>query len=524
MTYIHYLVVIPLILVIIFFQVRVFVHALDKINLYRAIFPSNKHCYSLNTATVMINEKQTEDLHDNDGDDDSIWREDSDKNDDYIQEVEISQIVIRSENSTMQKIKDALNMYLEKNKGAVSDFALMKDIVERYSGAEEEEITVMQPIPLYMGLMGTMIGIIVGIGVIAINGGVEELSNVSSMMTCVAIAMLASFLGILFTTFISWQSKGAKTEVEYNKNTFYSWLQTELLPVLSGNTVTALSLLQSNLISFNQTFKGNIEEFDSVLASVRRVSSEQAESLNAISRIDVAKVAKANISVLSELQKCTTQLDRFSKYMLGVNDYLNAVNSLNTSLDNHLDRTEAIERMGVFFEREINQVQTREEFFRQVVDGIDKTLADSFNHLTSTMDDYISELKKRGTAELDSAREAYEQNQKLFLSKLKEQQDSISKKTEEVDKMIQGLYALSETKDTIKSISESTRYNSKRLDTLISAIQSGGVNTKTDLPSERPVKKWHYIISGTLNYLVKIAAIISFVLFAMDYISKHYIK
>lgn len=531
MEYIHYLVVIPLIVVIIVFQARVLKQALVKIDLFRGIFPSNKHSYSLNAAKVIVSEKQSDDSfsNDDDDDDDSIWREgDSyNENKDVFQEIEISQIEVKSDNTTMRNITDALNMYLEKNKGAVSDFSLMKDIVERYSGAEEEEITVMQPIPLYMGLMGTMIGIIVGISIIAINGGVQQLSNVSSMMTCVAIAMVASFLGILFTTYISWKSKGAKTLVENNKNIFYSWLQTELLPVLSGNTVTALSLLQSNLMTFNQTFRGNIEEFDTVLASVRKVSSEQAEALNAINKIDVTRVAKANISVLSELQKCTSQLERFSQYIHSVNDYLNAVNSLNNNLSDHLDRTAAIEKMGSFFERELEQVQTREEYFKQVVNGIDNTLEESFRHLKSTMDDYINELKKRTTTELDDVREAFEQNQKEFISKLKDQQDSISKKTEEIDKMLQSLQSLSETKDAIKSISETSRNTSKRLDDIIRVIQSNGltsINGISEAPAVRPVKKWRYIVSSILNTTIKLAALIAFVIFVIDYISKHYIK
>lgn len=50
----------------------------------------------------------------------------------------------------------------------------MKDVVERYCDAEEEEINIQQPIPLYLGLMGTMVGIIVGIGFIAVSGGLSS--------------------------------------------------------------------------------------------------------------------------------------------------------------------------------------------------------------------------------------------------------------------------------------------------------------------------------------------------------------
>ena len=122
--------------------------------------------------------------------------------DEYEDFVNVSQIKVTAKNPTLNEICNALNMYLQKNKGAASDFHLMKDVVERYCDAEEEEISVQQPIPLYLGLMGTMIGIIVGIGFIAMSGGLSSdslMDNITSLMTCVAIAMAASLVGIFCT-------------------------------------------------------------------------------------------------------------------------------------------------------------------------------------------------------------------------------------------------------------------------------------------------------------------------------------
>ena len=59
------------------------------------------------------------------------------------------------------QIVQAINSYLLKNKGATGDFLLIKDIVERYCDTKHEEIETQLPMPLYMGLMGTMLGIII---------------------------------------------------------------------------------------------------------------------------------------------------------------------------------------------------------------------------------------------------------------------------------------------------------------------------------------------------------------------------
>ena len=520
---IHYIIVIPLILVIVYFQIKVFLQASEKIDVFRAIFPGSKHAYSISKAFITVSEDSDENAFP-EYESTEIWEEDETYHGPLptVREVEVSQIEVQGDNSTMNSIKDALNMYLQKNNGAVSDFALMKDVVERYCGAEEEEITVMQPIPLYMGLMGTMIGIIVGISVIAANGGVEKLTNVSSMMSCVAIAMIASLVGIVCTTLISWKSKGAKTQVESHKNEFYSWLQTELLPVLSGNAVTALSLLQANLMTFNQTFKGNIKEFDNVLANVRQVSRDQADALGAISRIDINRVAQANVTVLRELQKSTGQIERFNQYLTQVNGYLDAVNSLNNNLNNHLDRTAAIERMGAFFEREIEQVQNREEYLRGVVSSIDGSLEQSFNQMVSSMNTYFGELRNRSSSELETVRKAYEQQQRAFVQKLQEQQEAVLVKTEELNKILQGLQSLSDIKSAFTGLANVSKDNSRKLEQIAQALSSMGGSSRdqfvTDEVGHRK-KKRRFDIQGFLNNAIKVAALIAFVLFVIQFIA-----
>ena len=517
-SYIHYLIVIPLILVIIYFQVKVFIQALAKIDKFKSIFPSNKLDYSISKTTIVVKEQQEPSSSTTEASDE-IWQEDNERDNNVIErQVEVSQIAVRKVNPTMTNIKDSLNMYLQKNSGAASDFALMKDVVERYTGAEEEEITVVQPIPLYMGLMGTMIGIIVGISIIAANGGVEKLTNVSSMMTCVAIAMVASLFGIIFTTIISWKAKGAKTQIEANKNVFYSWLQTELLPVLSGNAVTALSLLQTNLMTFDQTFKGNIQEFDQVLSNVRQVSQNQADALEAISRIDIARVTQANVTVLRELQRSTAQIETFNQYLTRVNGYLDAVNSLNNNLNDHLDRTAAVERMGAFFERELEQVNTRENYIRDVVGSVDRSLEQSFNQMVTTMNSYMDGLRTRTSNELETIRAAYEQQQQAFVTKLKEQQDAISQKTDEMNRVLQGIQALSETKSAINALTEVSRNNSRQIQQIVRALESNnsfaGVATTI---SEEGGKKSRLNLPRLLSIAVEIAALIAFVLFVIQY-------
>ncbi len=56
-----------------------------------------------------------------------------------------------------------MNIYLIRNRGSISDFNLINDIVELHTDSLVKDINIALPLPLYLGLMGTMLGIIIGL-------------------------------------------------------------------------------------------------------------------------------------------------------------------------------------------------------------------------------------------------------------------------------------------------------------------------------------------------------------------------
>lgn len=480
----HYFIVIALIILIIVLQVRSYLNTKNKITSFNSIFPSYDSDYRIKNVLVKVSEEP-----------------DHESEEDYLisdeEGVEVSQLDVTSSSPVMGQIITALNNYLSKNKGAASDFHLMKDVVERYCDAEEEEITTQQPIPLYLGLMGTMVGIIVGIGAIAISGGLAGdslMNHISELMTCVAIAMAASFTGVLCTTLIAWKSKDAVSKVQADKNRFYSWIQTELLPVLSGDAVNAIYLLQQNLMSFNQTFKANVAGLDTALSKIGDASKEQVELIELIRDIDIRQVAQANIKVLKELKDCTSEMTTFNQYLHNVSGYLNAVNALNNNINEHLNRTAAIERMGAFFESEIAQVSEREQYINQVVANVDDTLKRTFEALSDNVRTGVVELRSKAAeeyAELTTSWEAQQnafkeslaaqqiamqellqQREREFTEYLVQQQASLAEKATVITSMAQEIQMLGDTKSAMNDLVATTRDQNRKLDLLIESISS----------------------------------------------------
>ena len=493
MEHIHIVIVVIVIICIIGFQLYSYINTKHKIKNYKKIFPSSVSSYSIEKEDFPVSDSEKQEVDDEETED--FFADSAD------QFVAISQIHIKGASKTLSEIEQALNKYLQKNKGAASDFHLMKDVVERYCDADEEEISTQQPIPLYLGLMGTMVGIIVGIIFIAITHGFtgDNISNsVTQLMTCVAIAMSASLLGVYFTTRISWKSKNAFSKVEADKNRFYSWIQTELLPTLSGDTANALYLLQQNLATFNNTFQNNISGLNRALAQVKDTSSEQVELIKLIKDIDVRRVAQANVTVLKELNGCTSQLSQFTQYINNVSSYLTAVNNLNNNINEHLNRTAAIERMGAFFEKEINQVATREQYINQVVAKVDDTLNKTFESLSDSTQNGVSQLQGEATRVFDEVSKTMEAQQQSFteslqtqrtqfadalnaeresfIEYLRGQRQNLAEKSNEIASIVDEIHHLSETKTAMDNLVSISKEQSSKIGQLVALLGNNGVS------------------------------------------------
>ncbi len=500
----HYILVILVILTIIVAQIYIYKNTKKKIATYKSIFPNSISSYSIVETVIRTDNSNAE--------------EESDVEE--IDTISVSQLNINTNNDTLKKIKNALNMYLQKNKGAASDFYLMKDVVERYCDAEEEEINIQQPIPLYLGLMGTMVGIIVGIGFIAVSGGLSSeslMDNITSLMTCVAIAMAASLVGICCTTLISWSAKSATTKVEADKNRFYSWLQTELLPVLSGNAVNALYLLQQNLMTFNQTFQSNIEGLDGALSKVEESSREQIELITLIKDIDIKKVAQANVTVLKELKECTGEIAVFNKYLHSVSDYLHTVNELNSNINEHLNRTAAIENMGAFFEREISQVATREQYINEVVAKVDDTLRKTFEKLSESTRESVTQLRNNSITEFDALLKHYSEQKEEFARMLQEQREEFAARNAGTTELMKEIHNLADIKDTIGQLVESTKGQTVILERLVNSLNNQHKDScmadLSHVEEEKTVAT--QVVPQNITYMVAIITLLSFMAFGL---------
>lgn len=368
------------------------------------------------------------------------------------------QIETDHESETFENIVITLNRYLDENSEQVADYHLMKDVVSRNREVSESEIETLIPFTQYIGLVGTMIGIFIGVSLLVVTGGIEKLmsgsstalsdSGVTDLLGGVALAVITSAVGLLLTMTASHLFKEAKRHVELRENNFLSWIQSELLPNLSTDFTSTLVKMTDNLKDFNKTFSTNTNQLDKTLSKVNESYKDQAKLLEELERIDVKKIASANIKVYESLKNCTEEIGMLATSLKDARLYVEAVRELTSRLGEADQRVKTWERMGQFFEKEINEIEKRKAFISEAVGNVDEKLESSFKQLGRYSKLEVDKMAEDIFGQTDKLDKAMTQQQQILEDKLREMSESIEVRnrrlSETFDKLDQIVMALPE--------------------------------------------------------------------------------
>ena len=416
-------------------------------------------------------------------------------------------------NPALKIIIESINVYLEKNKGNSIDYHLMKDIVDRNCDALEDEIQAQLPMPLYAGLAGTMSGVIVGVGYLWLNGGLKQLLNVSgqannstvstgaegieAVLGGIALAMVASFVGIVLTTIGSWKTKAAKVEVEQGKQGFLSWLQQELLPKLKTGVDAEIGKITDNIKESNASFAANTTKLNATLKDINQAISGMTGMLQTLKGLNVVQFASANIQVYEKLKNCSDELGKFAEYITSLDAFIAKIDLLSTKMGNADDRVRAIEEMGQYFKDERSNLEAMKGVISSSIGEADANLKDSVVKFKESTAKSYTELATHNEQQRQALEKAIETQQQDLQAKLKE-------KVTQLDYISDELKKLSPIKDSVANFEKATREQNRKIDDLTASIRelakakveggSGG-SGRVYFPSWA---KWLMIISGSI--------------------------
>ena len=424
------------------------------------------------------------------------------------------QILVRKNvhsSKVFDEIINTINRYLSHNKGS-ADYAILKDITDRNCDAVEAQIEATAPIPIYIGLCGTLIGIVLGVAVLGFRGGIDALfdttpvvmveslseanselrtegskvktkdgrvyvynasdningewklyedkgaEGIKNLLQGVGIAMLTTLFGVLFTIVGAWSSKRSSRVNEEKKNGFLSWLQAELLPQMSNDLGQVIFQMQRNLTRFNNTFAANTSQLDNVLKGINTTYEDQTRLLKAVEKLKIDEIATANIRVLQELKECTDEIEELGQLVSNTTEYITKVDNLNSLLSSHLDRTRLIENMGQFFREEVTQIEQRKHAIANTTADIDANMQRAFGH-----------LREHTEREYQQLGDALASKHAEFLRAIEAQQVALNRKLEETSQLVQELKNLTSVKESMEQLALAEQSQNAKIETLVNA-------------------------------------------------------
>ena len=230
-----------------------------------------------------------------------------------------------SKNPIFNAICGNINQYIKENSDSI-DLGEMKDIANRLADIEYEKAVAKISYPMYIGLMGTYGGVGLGLFKLVLSMNPTEKDSMFDSTAIyffiggVVVAMLTSLVGLLLTTINNNISVSTEAKLESEKDRFFGFLQTQILPQLPstlaqtlrnefqrsiGALGTTIEELRTTVGSLNtdlkSTFEGITREFGDNLSS--NLSSMQST---------ISTLTESAKSYATTMQKQDEILDKLS--------------------------------------------------------------------------------------------------------------------------------------------------------------------------------------------------------------------
>jgi hypothetical protein len=290
------------------------------------------------------------------------------------------------------------------------------------------------------------------------------------------------------------KGKDTKSKVEAKKHAFISWLQAELLPKISSDFSSALIKLGHDLTGFNNSFASNANLLKRTISEIGQATSAQTNLVQTIERLDITKIATANIKVYEKLENCTKDLEALAR----------SLNSIQHS----------IRGVGEFMEEGINEYERRNTYIQDASGKVDIAISEGQQKLTQATetifqqyDELLNTLYLRTEATTKEIAEKYNKETERL-------HNAIVDKLTDVKRIEEELRNLVAVKTSMTNLEKATVAQNQKIDSLTHAIHElaqikvsgGGTHVEMRIP------KLYKVLIIASCAVISVAALSSLVL------------
>lgn len=374
-----------------------------------------------------------------------------------------------SGNEIFDDIKSSINGYLGGTQGTEVDFQLLKDSVDRHCDMIEDEINSQMPLPLYFGLAGTMAGAIIGLLALVFGGSILELmsgtsstnttgaaSNINDLLWGVAIAMIASAIGIIMTSLNTIYFKDKKLQEETQKNRFFAWMQSRVLSAVPSGVSQQMKALVTQLATFNRNFRSNTEAINTTLSRAKEVYQSQADVIEEYKAIDLEGIANGVSSIMRRLRSSTESLDNFTQYLNVVHDYYKEMQVFVEKLDRETDRIGILQDIQKFF-------QSHKAVIAEETSEAHKNIQQSIKAVKDSTEQQVNETYVALTEQSQKLKSAVDENNRQFRTLCEEMRNKFKEQMDSMPTVAQNLKKLEEIPNKLEDAVTKITHSQERL-------------------------------------------------------------
>ena len=459
---------------------------------------------------------------------------------------------VAKEGSNLHALIKELNEYTKKNHGT-TDFSIIQNKTDRKINVLYDNATSRIAFPTYVGLMGTFIGVFLGLLFFTIglgsspNGeGITD-ETIGNLISGVLVSMSTSFIGLLLTTITHHLAAKTQKIVCEDKNDFYEFIQNELMPTLGVSMVAALNKLHHTINLFEPSFNSVINKFQStfdsctqrfgsafeqnvtVVSEAVRVMGKNMDKINknvdlqaqllktlhsheVVKSLDAFVQASQNFDLvttgLNHLEgtintiknTCTELINTQRHYNESLEIPLNVANKLNQILDRITDFEKSINALGRSIEKTDLLGNTEIEALKRTVNAIKKkqeiaveAMEVSDGHLKNIFQMQSDSIKKLGR----TYEESFTFYAEIFQNNLNGLKKEILERRREIVNAIEEKFSLDQIQQEFSQLSKL-----KKIEELLTSIHSNSTReevNKTLDTTRQEVESMHKLLDKAIE-------------------------
>lgn len=281
------------------------------------------------------------------------------------EDVNVSLITTTGGSKSFKEVVFETNEYLCKNVGTSADLGVLQDICDKKLEVKENAVKSTLNLPLFVGLGGTFIGIIIGVIGFAFdlnslfdltssspeieqtinapvgNESVPTISAVESQQTepssdetnslqfllygigCAMAASLCGLVLMVINTAINYRK--ATADLDTKRNEYFDFLRRELMPTLANSMSSSLNSLKSVLGHFVDKFGKNLDAYADSAELLNENLEKQHLVLTQIQDMGMTRMANHVASAFVQLNEAADALNTFHQYQQDLNTTIHQV-------------------------------------------------------------------------------------------------------------------------------------------------------------------------------------------------------